>query len=392
VYRYDYDAEGNRVSRWIDVDADGVLDSGDTDITQYLWDTRNRLARVSNFADFAALGGKLPEKVVDYLYDVENRWIGESIDSNGDGQIDHQIRFAYDGNQIILQFEKAGEGPVTGADLSHRYLWQPDAVDQLMADEQVHFDNQQEEVVTDKLLWALTDHLGTVRDLAVYNLQTGTTTVANHRIYDSYGVLVSETDSTITCLIGYTGRPRDNTTGLQNNLNRWYDARTGRWMSKDPSGLSADVNPYRYCGNNSVIYVDPTGLDRWLIGGWGQFGHMSIVVEIWANGKRTGRYTQLNFSIAGYSSIEVPKPDPKSVLSQLASNQQQDHALLNKWKELQSSWAGLGSLAAPLAYFPRGVCIGASFRWYNFGGEGMPPVTARKPMPPLPPPVIGLPF
>ena len=31
-------------------------------------------------------------------------------DSNGDGQIDHQIRFAYDGNQIVLQFEKELSG------------------------------------------------------------------------------------------------------------------------------------------------------------------------------------------------------------------------------------------------------------------------------------------
>ena len=64
---------------------------------------------------------------------------------NGAGVIDHETRFAYDGNQIILQFDKdcdrsfdvRQDNPMTDADLSHRYLWQPDAVDQLMADEQI---------------------------------------------------------------------------------------------------------------------------------------------------------------------------------------------------------------------------------------------------------------
>ena len=56
------------------------------------------------------------------LSDAENRWIGESIDSNGDGQIDHETRFAYDGNQIVLESDKHGSGDVTGSDLSHRYL------------------------------------------------------------------------------------------------------------------------------------------------------------------------------------------------------------------------------------------------------------------------------
>ena len=61
-------------------------------------------------------------------------WIGENIFTGG---TEHQIRFAYDGDEIILQFDEDGSGAVTGADLSHRYLWQPGAVDQLMADEQV---------------------------------------------------------------------------------------------------------------------------------------------------------------------------------------------------------------------------------------------------------------
>ncbi|GAB6188113.1 hypothetical protein [Thermopirellula anaerolimosa] len=46
TYRYLYDAEGNRTHRFIDANQNGQLDSGDTDITQYTWDHRNRLTKV----------------------------------------------------------------------------------------------------------------------------------------------------------------------------------------------------------------------------------------------------------------------------------------------------------------------------------------------------------
>jgi hypothetical protein len=62
TYSYAYDAEGNRTARFIDVDEDGILDAGDTDIAQYTWDARNRLTEVR---DYATYGGD-PTQVVDY--------------------------------------------------------------------------------------------------------------------------------------------------------------------------------------------------------------------------------------------------------------------------------------------------------------------------------------
>ena len=51
---------------------------------------------------------------------------------------------------------------MTNANLSHRYLWQPDAVDQLMADEQVTNPSAAGNVV-----FPLTDQEGTIHDLAM---------------------------------------------------------------------------------------------------------------------------------------------------------------------------------------------------------------------------------
>ena len=277
TYTYAYDAEGNRTERFIDADADGILDAGDTDATVYEWDVRNRLVEVADYATYATFSGNLPSQVVDYFYDVENRWIGETIDSDGDGVIDQTIGYSYDGDQITLQFKKTGSGPMNPSHLSDRYLWQANAVDQLMADERVHFDSQQQEIVIDEVLWALTDRQGSVNDLAKRDATTGTTTVVDHIIRDSYGNVLSESDPSQGTLIGWTGRPFDKATGQQNNLNRWYDPRTGRWESEDPTKfLGGDANQYRYCGNEPVNGVDPSGLNRWVVM---RNGHYYILVQ-----------------------------------------------------------------------------------------------------------------
>jgi len=62
-------------------------------------------------------------------------------------------------------------------------------------------------------------------------------------------------------IFGYTGKMLDEATGLQNNLNRWYDSQTGRWVSQDPIGFGGgDANLYRYVGNHPSQSTDPSGL------------------------------------------------------------------------------------------------------------------------------------
>ena len=252
TYWYDYDAEGNRVARFIDVNVNGILDSGDTDVTKYTWDARNRLIHVADYP----VEGASPEQMVDHVYDLENRWIGRLVDVDGDGTIDHRTAFVYDGNQIVLEFENNGAPDLAATDLSHRYLWQPDAIDQIMADEQITSPDAVGDVV-----WPLGDHLGTVRDLAVQHPETGETTIVNHITYDSFGNKVSEGNAAVDCLFGFTGRPLDDQTGLQNNLNRWYDGSTGQWLSKDAIGLEGrDANAYGYVGNSPANLKDSNGL------------------------------------------------------------------------------------------------------------------------------------
>jgi RHS repeat-associated protein len=237
TYTYAYDANGNRTSRT----------ASDGSQIQYGWDNRNRLISVT----FKNSGGATTQTVT-YIYDASNRWVGETITA---GSTTTQARYVYDGNQIVLEFDGTGSGSLTATSPSHRYLWGA-AVDQLMADEQVSNG--------DLLAWTLGDNENTVRDIATYN--GSVTTVANHRVFSAYGQLLSQTNSSVGCLIAYTGRPLDQATGLQNNLNRWYDAIVGRWLSQDPSGFGGgDANLYRYCGNGPTTLTDPSGMATYVL-------------------------------------------------------------------------------------------------------------------------------
>ena len=107
----------------------------------------------------------------------------------------------------------------------------------------------------------MTDWQGTVRDVATYNASTNVTTIANHKVYEAFGKVHSESGPTVDTAFGYTGRYFDDDAGLQWNLNRWYDPNVGRWLSEDPIGFAAgDPNLYRYVGNSVGSTIDSNGL------------------------------------------------------------------------------------------------------------------------------------
>ena len=57
--------------------------------------------------------------------------------------------------------------------------------------------------------------------------------------YDAFGNLTSDSAPAAESLFLFTARPYDADAQLQNNLNRWYDPATGRWISTDPIGFEA---------------------------------------------------------------------------------------------------------------------------------------------------------
>ena len=244
-YSYIYDAEGNRISK---------TNAAGTERELYSWDYRNRLESVTKQTYDSVSETWETVQIVEYAYDYNNVLIRKVLDANGDGISDSKTLFLPENYQTAVQLDDADLSDSTDATVSHRYLWMPQNQDKLLAD-----------VSPTETLWTLTDHLGTIRDI-IQNTPSGLLVPA-HVIYDAYGNVLSckdayGTDVSNPVLFGFTGKYFDSDTQLQNNVNRWYDSITGRWLSTDPIGFEGnDTNLYRYVGNTCVKFLDTNGLD-----------------------------------------------------------------------------------------------------------------------------------
>ncbi len=243
TFNYTYDDEGNRLTKT-------NISTGE--VFEYSWDYRNRLTSITTKDNVGTITHE-----VEYTYDIFNRRIAKTIDADGAGAgtateeiyIHEGLREERDGagDQILLMFDESG-------DLTDRYLHGP-TVDQVLASEEVTSPSTAGDV-----LWALSDNLGSVRDVAEYDASTDTTTVVNHLTYDAFGNVTNETNASVDFLFAYTGRERDTESDLQYNRARYYDAAIGRWISTDPIGFAAgDINLYRYVGNGPMGATDPGG-------------------------------------------------------------------------------------------------------------------------------------
>ena len=213
VWSYTYDDEGNRISK-----------TNSTNRELYTWDYRNRLTSVTQQTYNAETGTWENVQIVEYTYDYNNVWIRKINGSD-------KTIFIPENYQTTVQIDNGA--------ISHHYLWTPNQQDKLLAD-----------VTANNVLWSLTDHLGTIRDII------GNSTT--HLIYDAFGNLTSGTNP---LLFAYTGKAFDTSTSLQNNINRWYDATVGRWLSIDPIGFyGGDTNLYRYVSNSILTQRDMWGL------------------------------------------------------------------------------------------------------------------------------------
>jgi RHS repeat-associated protein len=213
-YEYLYDDEGN-LSRKTEI-ATGS-------ITNYEWDYRNRLTKVTSGS-----------QVVEYLYDAEDKRVAKKI--NGVTT----EKYIYDGADIALVVDAAGV-------LVERYLFGA-GVDNVLSREK-----------GGAVVWSLGDRQGSVVDLVN---EDGT--ILNHFVYDGFGNSTGTTAADFR--FGYTGRELDTETGLYYYRARYYDPKVGRFISEDPIGFSAgDTNLYRYVNNSPTNFTDPTGTT---ISGW----------------------------------------------------------------------------------------------------------------------------
>jgi RHS repeat-associated protein len=253
TYSYVYDGEGNLIAKYIDEDADDVLDSGDTDITEYSWDYRNRLTEAAH----RDLFGGSTDWTVEYDYDAFDHRIASRYDNDGDGVADKVEHYVWEGSRVVLDFvdsdgddNSLNDGASSASlALATRYLW-GQAVDQLLAQETAD-DGGKEDVS-----YIVRDNLGSTRSLV--NSSGAITATYSYDAYGNVTVMVGALSSTRFL---YTCQEYDATTGLYYYNARWYSPTLGKFISQDPISFAAgDANLYRYAGNSVTIAIDPTGL------------------------------------------------------------------------------------------------------------------------------------
>jgi RHS repeat-associated protein len=206
-YTLNYDDNGNLTSKTDTANA--------TNITNYSWDSRNRL-----------IGITAPGTTASFKYDVLGRRIEKTVNSN-------TVNYIYDGDQAIAE--------VTAGAVSAAILTGPN-IDEVLA-----------RYAGSGNRTYLTDALGSV--IAQAN---DTQAVENYYSYTPYGETQSSGPDGGNAS-QYTARENDGT-GLYYYRARYYDPILKRFISSDPIGLDGGINAYAYVGGNPVSFADPSGL------------------------------------------------------------------------------------------------------------------------------------
>ena len=179
----------------------------------------------------------------------------------------------------------------------------------------------------------IADQVGSVR--LVVNSTTGS--IVQRIDYDSFGNVTLDTNPGFQPF-GFAGGLHDAETGLVRLGTRDYDARAGRWLTKDMLGFSGnDSNLYRYVRNDPVNLTDATGL--------GTFGNFAL-------GVAAGLYDVITLQFAR------PPPPPPVMLNGKPIYMTTGN-LVTDWANLINSFLDEPAVdTGSLAYIGGDVCAG----------------------------------
>ncbi|NQX59987.1 S-layer homology domain-containing protein [Paenibacillus qinlingensis] len=243
IETYEYDENKNRISREFNGAKEvSVYDKFDqlknVGATAYLFDDDGFLKQRGNDSFRYGLRGELLVATVTdvtykYTYDAIGRRTAREDESGGKFQYlyghPHSLQMlttSIDPNGVMTQYDYDENGLLLGLERAGvRY-------------------------------YVITDGVGTPQLV----LDTDGKVVKKLR-YDSYGVLLNDSNPAFELVIGFAGGIEDGATGLTRFGARDYDAFSGRWTARDPIlHESGQANLYAYVNNNPVLLRDPCGL------------------------------------------------------------------------------------------------------------------------------------
>ncbi len=226
-------------------DAAGNMTFNPSNGQHYRWDQENRLIRI----DYPIKDAQPSEKSKDYTlftYDSQNRV--RRIQEFESGSVAEDVNYVWIGSQLAQKRRTA--------DQQILQTYNADG----------YADHNADGTITKYLLTR--DYLGSITGKVNATGQIleridydAWGEPENRRVRDGTGNLVSADRNTSTIPFGYAGYWKHNRSKLSITAHRFYDAKLGRWLSKDPIAELGGVNLYAYVGNNPVNLTDPSGLD-----------------------------------------------------------------------------------------------------------------------------------
>ena len=213
-----YDADGNMLTRdgWTQV-----------------WNGENRLIEISK--------GSVK---LQFAYDYMGRRVEKKVYSGT--TLTQHTRFVYDGYKLVEELDALNNNAVL-----RRYSWQPEAqgidvplsVFDASANASYSYTTDANKNVSD-----LTDASGNV---------------VAHYEYSPFGQLTKATGSYASSNpFRFSSEYYDTETGLVYYNYRYYDAKLGRWLSRDPIGEKGGENIYNFIKNNIITTFDVLGFER----------------------------------------------------------------------------------------------------------------------------------
>jgi len=223
------------------------------DGTTQTYDSRGNLTTGYNVS-FDCENRLVTAESISFAYDLLGRRIKWSLGMMA------SIVYVWDGDQIIAEY--------TYGSLTTKYIYGP-GMDNPVAMIDVNPSTQAE-----TWYYYYADALGSIRlmtDAGGYPVESYT--------YDVYGTpyvmtsagadnnwltedVTTQNYSSIGNPYLFTGRRWYSSINLYYYRFRDYSPELGRFLQTDPAGYVDTLNLYAYCGNNSVNWIDPWGLDK----------------------------------------------------------------------------------------------------------------------------------